>query len=99
MFPKLGSLLSLSEDEIPILHEASVTGGKMETWGERKYNALVDGPEMSRVKGSAYQVMSEEHEDALRKYETESYEVVRCLIEMDSITVQGCTFRFVREID
>lgn len=64
--PKLCSLLSLSEDEIPILHEASVTGGKMETWGQGKYNALVDGPETSRVEGSAYQVMSEEHEDALR---------------------------------
>lgn len=47
----------------------------METWGEGKYNALVNGPEMSRVGGSAYQVMSDEHEDCLRKYETEAYEV------------------------
>ena len=71
----------------------------METWGEGKYKALVDGPEMSRIKGSAYQVMSEEHEDALRKYESEAYEVVRCIIEMNGTTVEGCTFRFVGEVD
>lgn len=68
--PKLASLLSLPEGEIPILYEASVRGGRMETWGKGKYNALVDGPGTSCIKGSAYQVMSEEHEDALRKYET-----------------------------
>lgn len=71
----------------------------METWGEGKYKALVDGPETSSMKGSAYLVMSEEHEDALRKYETEAYEVVRCVIEMNSTTVEGCTFRFVGEVD
>jgi hypothetical protein len=97
--PKLCNLLSLSEDEIPILHEASVMGGKIETRGEGKYKALVDGPETSRIMGSAYQVMSEEHEDGLRKYESEAYEVVRCLIEMSSTTVQGCTFKFVGGID
>jgi hypothetical protein len=85
--------------KFPILHKASATGGKIETWGKGKYKALVDGPETSRIKGSAYQVMSEEHEDALRKYESEEYEVARCLIEMNSTTVQGCTFRFVGEID
>ena len=97
--PKLRSLLSLPEDETPILHKASVMGGKMETWGEGKYKALVDGPETSRIKGSAYQVVSEEHEDALRKYETEAYEVVRCVIEMNGTPVEGCTFRFVGEVD
>lgn len=54
---------------------------------------------MSCIKGSAYQVISEEHEDALRKYETSAYEVVRCLIEMNSVIVEGCTFRFVGETD
>jgi hypothetical protein len=43
--------------------------------------------------------MSEEHEDALRRYETCAYEVVRCLIEMDGMRVKGCTFRFVGETD
>ncbi|KAH7417467.1 hypothetical protein BKA64DRAFT_636829 [Cadophora sp. MPI-SDFR-AT-0126] len=97
--PKLCSLLSLPEDELPVLHKASVTGGKMETWGNGKYNALVDAPESSRINGWAYQVMSEEHEDSLRKYETAAYEVVRCEIEMDGNTVQGCTFRFAGAID
>jgi len=96
---KLCSLLSLPENSIPILHSASVIGGRMETWGKRKYKALIDGQDKARVKGSAYQVISEEHENMLRKYETEAYEVVRCLIEMDGITIQGCTFRFVGEID
>jgi len=97
--PKLCSLLPLSEGEIPILHEASVMGGKMKTWGKGKYNALVNGPETSCIKGSAYQVTSEEREDALRKYETSAYEVVRCLIEIKGMMVEGCTFRFVGETD
>ena len=71
----------------------------MKTWGMGKYNALVDGPETKYVRGSAYLVRSEEHEDRLRKYETEAYEVVRCLIEIDDTIVQGCTFRFIGEAD
>jgi hypothetical protein len=96
---KLCSLLSLPEGKIPILHEASVTGGNMATWGKGKYNALVDGPQTNCIKGLAYQVMSEEHEDSLRKYETSAYEVVRCMIEMSAAVVEGCTFRYVGEID
>lgn len=97
--PKLCTLLPLSRDDIPILYEASVTGVKMETWGNGKYKALVNGPEESCVEGSAYHVMSEEHEDRLRKYETNAYEVVRCLIRIDGTEVQGCTFRFIGETD
>ncbi|OBT39535.1 hypothetical protein VE00_09623 [Pseudogymnoascus sp. WSF 3629] len=97
--PKLCALLSLSGDEIPILYDASVLGAKMESWGNGKYKALVNGPEDSCVQGSAYQVMSEEDEDALRKYETDAYEVVRCLIKVDGTAVQGCTFRFIGETD
>ncbi|OBT76943.1 hypothetical protein VF21_04142 [Pseudogymnoascus sp. 05NY08] len=73
--PNICTLLSLSGDGIPILYDASVRGGKMDSWGNGKYKALVNGSEESYVKGSAYQVMSEEHEDALRKYETDAYEV------------------------
>lgn len=97
--PKLHSFLSLSEEEVPILHRARLQRGKMKTWGMGKYNALVDGLETDYVEGSAYLVRSEEHEDRLRKYETEAYEVVRCLIEMDDTAVQGCTFRFIGEVD
>lgn len=97
---KLRSLFGLLEDDPdPFLHEASVKRGRMETWGEGKYNALVDGPETSSIKGSAYQVMSEEHEDSLRKYETNAYEVVRCTIEMDGGIEKGCTLRFVGKAD
>lgn len=97
--PKLRSLLSLGEDEIPILHEASVMGGNLATWGNGKYNALLNGPETSRIEGSAYQVASEEDEDALREYETNAYEVVKCSIVMNGCVVDGRTFRFVGEID
>ncbi|OBT88933.1 hypothetical protein VE02_02869 [Pseudogymnoascus sp. 03VT05] len=72
--PKICTLFSLSGDGIPILYDASVRGGKMDPWGNGKYKALVNGSEESYVKGSAYQVMSEEHVDALRKYETDEYE-------------------------
>jgi len=96
---KLRSLLPLAENEMPILHEATIMGGSMKTWGHGKYNALVHGAETSCIKGAAYQVKSEEHEDALRKYETSAYEVVRCSIEMNGIFVQECTFRFVGEVD
>jgi hypothetical protein len=92
-------LLSLAENEMPVLREATTRGGKMKTWGQGKYNALVDGAETKCIKGAAYQVESEWHEDALRKYETSAYEVVRCSIEMDDGTVEGCTFRFVGGVD
>lgn len=88
--------LSLTEE--PQLYPATVTGGVLETWGG-KYRALVDGPETARVQESAYHVMTKGHEDALRAYETDNYEVVRCSIEMEGMVVQGCTFRFVGEID
>lgn len=76
-----------------------MTGGNIKTWGNGNYNALVNGPETSQVKGSAYRVMSQEHEDVLRKYETRAYEVVRCLIEMRHGIVEGCTFRFIGKAD
>lgn len=74
----------------------------MRRWGG-KYNALVDGSAGSVVHGSAYHVMSKEHEDALRAYETDVYEVVRCAISIASQTgcleVKGCAFRFVGTVD
>ena len=45
---------------------------------EAGYLALVNAQD--EVEGSAYSVMSHEHEDALRTYETGMYEVVRCSI-------------------
>jgi len=43
--------------------------------------------------------MTKGYEDALRAYETDNYEAVRCSIEMEGMVVQGYTFRFVCEID
>lgn len=43
--------------------------------------------------------MSEDHEDALRKYETNAYEVVRCTILTNFGEVKGCTFRFIGNTD
>ncbi|EEP81521.1 predicted protein [Uncinocarpus reesii 1704] len=78
----------------PKLEEATVAGGKIKTWvgGDK---ALVDGSFTSRVRGVAYEVVSKEHEDALRRYETGKYEVVRCNIHTEERgVVRGLTFRF-----
>jgi hypothetical protein len=96
---KLCTILTSPEDKNPILHDASVRGGKIETWGAGKYKALTNGPTTNVITGSAYQVVSEEDEDALRRYETDQYEVVRCSIEMNNTIVEGCTFRFIGETD
>jgi hypothetical protein len=98
--PKLCSVFSLTDqDEVPVLRKAIVRGGRMKTWGMGKYNALVDGEERDCVEGWAYLVVSREHEDSLRKYETEGYEVVRCEIEFEGgERVRGCTFRFIGEV-
>lgn len=94
----LSHQLSLPEDKTPVLEPASTTGGILRTWAG-KYQALVDGPPNASVKGSAYEVISKEHEDALRSYETDNYEVVRCTISIEGRQVQGCTFRFVGSLD
>jgi hypothetical protein len=80
----------------PVLKRASITGGVVRMWGE-KYKALVDGPAEARVDGWAYRVVEREHEEALRCYETERYEVVRCCIAMgfSREVIEGLTFRFV----
>jgi hypothetical protein len=70
----------------------------LRTWA-CKYQALADGPPNACVEGSAYEVTSKEHEDALRPYETYNYEVVRCTISMAGRQVQGCTFRSAGALD
>jgi AIG2-like family. len=90
----LATKLSLLEH--PVLRPATVTGGILTTWGG-KYKGLIDGPASATVDGWAYQVMSKEHEEQLRYYETERYEVVRCEILMrdNGESVKGLTFRFL----
>jgi len=97
--PRLKSILSLDESSDPILYPACLIGGKFQTWGGGKYNALVDAPYGGRVEGSAYQVITEEHEDLLSLYETDAYEIVRCDLSICNEVVPGCTFRFIGQID
>lgn len=92
---KLSSLFSVPLSSLSELVPAKTKRGKIKTWAG-KYRALVDGKESDEVAGSAYEVTSKEQENALRAYETDNYEVVRCEIEMGGEIVNGCTFRFVR---
>jgi hypothetical protein len=84
--------------EKPVLTPATVTGGVIKKW-RGKYNALLDsdGAETACINGWAYLVETEEHEEALRFYETENYEIVRCNISVKgrSDVVKGLTFKFV----
>ncbi|KAL4959608.1 gamma-glutamylcyclotransferase family protein [Aspergillus stella-maris] len=71
----------------------AIVQGSMQIWAGT-YKALVDGDDT--VTGWAYEVVSAEHEDVLRHYETEQYETVRCRIFMQDIDecIMGLTFRF-----
>lgn len=86
------------EDDIPIvMRPASITGGALKTWGG-KYKALVDGDAADVVSGVVYTVTTREREEALRVFETEAYEVVRCAMTVEGEkgrTVRGLTFRFI----
>ena len=92
----LSRRLALSEK--PVFTPAIVTGAIIKKW-RSKYNALLDsdGAETACVDGWAYLVRTEGHEEALRLYETENYQIVRCTISMQgrSDTVKGLTFKFV----
>ncbi|KAF1848456.1 uncharacterized protein K460DRAFT_364448 [Cucurbitaria berberidis CBS 394.84] len=95
----LAELFCVPED-IPVLFRATVSGGKLRTWG-KKYQALVNSPG-TQVDGCACKVMSRDQEDALLVYETAKYEVVRVPIVFKDGAyrgqlVRGCTFRFSGE--
>ena len=92
----LSRRLGLSEK--PVFTPATVMGGVIKKWRDQ-YNALLDsdGAETTCANGWAYLVETEEHEEALRFYETENYEIVRCTISMEGRpdAVKGLTFKFV----
>ena len=87
--------LSLSKD--PVLRPGTITGGIIKIRGG-KYTALVEGTDTDIVHGSAFEVADSEQEEALFFYETDKYEVVRCLITMPHQTVQGLTFRLIGKL-
>lgn len=89
---RLTRLLDLAEP--PTLDEAYVRGGGVKTWADT-YRALVDGDRTDKVYGWAYLIHSKEQEDALRLYETDAYEVVRCTIQTKNGRRRGLTFQFV----
>ena len=87
----------LDDDIAPVYRPARVLGGELTTWGE-KYKALVNAySKGAAVEGSAFLVRTAAEEDALRCYETDRYEVVRCTMEMldDGTSVMGLSFHFV----
>lgn len=91
----LSQVLSLSYTKCPpIMTPACISGGIIKSWGG-KYKALVDGTDDDIVHGSAYQVQDRESEESLLVYETEKYEVVRCIIESADRNFSGLTFRFM----
>ncbi|KAF2683302.1 hypothetical protein K458DRAFT_418934 [Lentithecium fluviatile CBS 122367] len=71
--------------------------GRLMKWG--RYKALVNGSKDDKVQGFMYTIQDEEQEDALRRYETAKYEVVRCLMIslVDAREFVGLTFRFREE--
>ncbi|KAF2868197.1 hypothetical protein BDV95DRAFT_500983 [Massariosphaeria phaeospora] len=83
----------LGLDELPTLAPAEIRRGRMRMAG--KYRALVDGDEKDVVQGAMYVVGCREHEDVLRHYESDLYEVVRCdIFGEKGEMVKGLTFRF-----
>ena len=89
----LARLLALKQS--PRYQRANISGGRLGTWAGR-YKALLDADSRGTVEGSAYLVESMEDEDALRCYETDRYEVVRCQIKLPDARkrVKGLTFRY-----
>ncbi|KIW68924.1 hypothetical protein PV04_04836 [Phialophora macrospora] len=79
----------------PELIPAHIENGRLGTWGG-KYKALFDTctPAKAKVCGKAFLVRDREQEDALRFYETDKYEVVRCRIVTGDGVLLGLTFRF-----
>jgi hypothetical protein len=92
----LSQVIGLPSDRPPQYHFASVRGGRLTTWAG-KYKGLVCGDVEDVVHGSAFLVRNAEEEDALRYYETDKYEVVRCGIQYEDseVTVAGLTFRLL----
>ncbi|KXH61467.1 hypothetical protein CSAL01_03878 [Colletotrichum salicis] len=96
----LKNLIGIGE---PVYSAAKVRGGRLGTWGG-KYKALVDAPayETGCIEGHAFLITNKDQEDALQCYETDSYEVVRCMIELEGQKdekIRGLTFRFIGDTD
>ncbi|CAM1502586.1 Fc.00g073620.m01.CDS01 [Cosmosporella sp. VM-42] len=87
----LQNILDVEPHYIP----AKLYGGKVDSW-RGKYLALMDSYNGAVVEGHACLVEDAYQENALRVYETDQYEIVRCGIHIGGNTVDGLTFRFRR---
>lgn len=82
--------------EPPRMHRSRVIGYHVKLWGP--YPALLDGPPLHPVHGMTCKIPSQKQCDQLQAYETDSYRLKSCLIELcDNAggverTVPGFTF-------
>lgn len=82
----------------PDLQPAILQGGRLRSWAG-KYKALIDNyDDTTPVRGHAFLVSCREHEEILRAYETDKYEVVRCLFDRNGVVTKGLTFRFCGDV-
>lgn len=93
----LARILCISNEDSIQFEPAVVSGAVMSSWGN-KYRGLIDGDQSAQVHGKAYMVKSREEEEALRIYETNNYEVVRCnmVLQLDRKAYVGLTFRLTQ---
>ncbi|TQV96414.1 hypothetical protein V2A60_003183 [Cordyceps javanica] len=95
----LARILGIENAGIISYEHATVRRGALTSWANR-YKGLVDGDEDDEVEGKVYWVKCREDEEALRIYETAKYEVVRCIVHLQSEakTCMGLTFRLLQDI-
>lgn len=93
----LSQVLKLSRP-ISFMRRAQVIGYETRLW--RPYPALVDGETDHPVDGLTYDITSESQLERLKTYETESYRVVYCEIDLlkddgsfDRV-IEGITFKW-----
>ena len=87
-----GDMHGAADYELRLGH---VVGVRLTTTRGGKYKELIDGPKDSAVEGWAFLVQTEQHEEALRSYETGAYEVMQCRIVCNGPNeeiLDGCTF-------
>lgn len=89
---RLSQLLEVPEPEVSVLRPVKLLDGRIRAWAN-KYRALVDCP-AGDVEGYACAIGTEVEEDALRRYEGDSYEVVAARFLVGGMEVVGRAFRF-----
>jgi hypothetical protein len=89
---RLSRLFEVPEWDVPDLEPAILKDGCIRMWAD-KYRALADCAG-GNVEGFACLIQSKEEEEALRRYEGHTYEVVQARFMIKGREVYGRTFRF-----